>query len=423
MKKEEKEYIEFYEKKLNNRINFLSKLKIKNITTKEEFSFNKNIEYLIKNDYLFLVYNSIALQKKYEKKDEYIAIFLTNTLNSSFHKLKQNKDGKLIKNNNYQYGNTINLSYRLLIKFFKSLYKDFKVNNKYIKIEYTRVIESHNDFTPHLHALVFIKKDYLESFQNYLIRKIKQNKDLGVYKFEVIKNISRSASYILKYVQKDFDLTNKKYKIYYGWKLRHKIRAYTFSRQYISRELFNKLSFHLSKSFAYDEDSFDEFQTNNFYELIHKFTQYNQEIIDSKSGELKTKTKIYDEDDMFTINIKKERSEIKNYNKYKIIELQKVLNELNILKIESELKKQRLLNEFNFFVFTKTSFNYKKLKEIVLLYQLSVFIKILKNKTRYKYKTKLFQIYKKHHTYARHDLVFNKNDWNLTESTPCNSAQ
>ncbi len=416
MKIEAKEYIDFYEKKLNNRINFLSKLKIKNINTKEEFSFNKNIEYLIKNDYLFLVYNSIVLQKKYENNDEYIAIFLTNTLNSSFHRFKQDKNKKLVDNNNFKFGNTINLSYRLLMKFFKSLYKDFKIDNKYIKIEYLRVIEAHHDFTPHLHSLVFIKRDYLKAFKNHFLRKIKQNKNLGIYKFEIIKDITRSASYILKYVQKDFNLSNENYKIYYGWKLKHKIRAYTFSRQYISRELFNKLSFHLSKNFALDEESVDEFNTNNFYELVHKFTQYSQEIVNSETGELKSKTKKFDEDDMFTVKIKKERYEIKNCNDYKINEIQKILYEINILKIGNELEKQNLLNEFNFFVHNRISFNYQKLKEIVFIYHLSIFLETLKNKSRYKYQTNFFQIYKKHHTFARNDLVYDKNDWNLTKS-------
>jgi len=411
----EKEYIDFYQNKLNNRINFLSKLKIKNVKTKEEFRFNQNAEYLIKNDYLFLVYNSIALQKKYEIKSEYTSVFLTITLVSSFHTMKI-KNGTLINNNNYEYGNTINLSYRILINFFKRFYKDFKINNKYIKLEYFRVIEAHKDFTPHLHSIVFVKKDYLEEFKNYFIRKIKQNKNLGIYTFEIINDITRSASYLLKYVQKDFALTNEKYKIYYGWKLKHKIRAYTFSRQFIPRELFNKLSFHLSKNFALDEDSFEEFQTNNFFELVHKFTQYKQVIVDSESGELKSTIKKFDEDDIFTVNIKKERHKIKDCHNYKIDAVQKILYQANILRIRDELKKQNLLNEFNFFVHTRISFNYKKLKEIVFLYQLSTFLETLKNKSRYRYKTKFFQIFKKHHTYARHDLVFDKNDWNLIKS-------
>jgi hypothetical protein len=416
MLKKEKEYIDFYDSVMKKRINFLSHLKIKNTRNNEEFTFNQNSEYLIKNDYLFLVYNSIALQKKYENNDDYLAIFLTNSLNSTFHEFKQNKQKELVRNKNFRVGNTINLGYKILIDFFKSLYKDFKIDNKYVKLEYSKVIEAHASYCSHLHAIIFLKKEYLIFFQEYFLRKVKNNKNLGQYKFEIINDIQKSSAYILKYVQKDLSIENEKYKVFYGWKLKHKIRAYTFSRQLISRELFNKLSFHLSKKLIYDEDSFNEFNTTNFYELIHKFTQVQQEIIDKNTGEIKSKSKNFDEDDMFNVNLKKIREEIKDFNIHKINEIETTLYEFNIDVIKKTLFKSNLLNEFNFYLFNEISFNYQEVKDIVFIYHLFMFLNILKNKSRYKYQIKQFQIYKKHHSNSKFDLVFDKKDWIRTNS-------
>lgn len=416
MLKKEKEYIDFYNSVMKKRINFLSHLKIKNIQNNNEFTFNQNIEYLIKNDYLFLVYNSIALQKKYENNDDYLAIFLTNTLNSNFYEFKQNKKNEFIKNKNFKVGNTINLGYKILINFFKSLYKDFKIDNKYVKLQYCKAIEANASYCCHLHAIIYLKKEYLISFQEYFLRKVKNNKNLGLYKFEIINDIQKSSAYILKYVQKDFAIENEKYKVFYGWKLKHKIRAYTFSRQLISRELFNKLSFHLSKRFIYDEESFNEFNTTNFYELIHKFTQVQQEIIDKNTGEIKSKRKFFEEDDVFNVCLKKTREKIKDIYIHKINEIETTLYKLNIDVIKRTLLRLNLMNEFNFYVFNEIRFNYEELKNIVFLYHLSIFLNILKNKSRYKYQVKQFQIYKKHHLNSKFDLVFDKKDWIKTNS-------
>ena len=414
--KEKMDYINIFESKLQARVNFLARLQIKNIINKEVVNFNNNIEYLVKNDYLYLVYNSIALQKKFEFGNEHIGIFLTQTLDSSFHKFRQLKSGKLVKNEKFLEGNTTNLGYKILTNFFKGIYKDFKVNNKFIKVEYVRVIEPHSDFTPHLHAIIFIQKAYLEQFKNHFERKVSLNKNLGINKFEVIENISRSASYILKYAKKNFESSNDNYKVYYGWRLAHKIRAYTFTRQFIPRDLFNKLSFHLSKDFALDIDSFDEFATNNFYEIVHKFTQLQQNTIDIFTGEINSKNKEFDEDDMFIVRVQKKRRKIENCENHKIIEIEKVILSSSVENLEKELEKYNLLNSFNYFVKNVLSLNCMQLEPIVYIFYVDIFLKTLANKRRYSYKIDDYQIFKKHFTNARYDLVFDKKDWKLEKS-------
>lgn len=409
-------YKDVFDKKIKAKSAYLSKLKIKDLGKNELINLNNNIDYMIKNDYLYLVFNSIGLQEKYENNNDYCALFLTLTLDSPFHQFKENRNKKLIKNYKYIEGNSINLGYKILNIFFKSLYKDFKVNNQFEKIEFIRVFEPHSNFICHLHSLIYVKKEHLNLFEKYLRNKINMNKNLGIYKLEIIENISRSSSYILKYAKKSFDFRNDNFKVYYGWRLANKIRAYTFTRQFISRDLFNKISFHFSKDFIFDEDSFDEFETKNLYKLINNFTQLYQETINSETGEITKKEKTFDEDDMFIVNLSKNRKTIKNCDNHKIIEIQKHVFSSELKSLIKELHKCNLYNNFNFFILQKLSINCCQLKEITFRFYLSNFLQTLENKKRYVYKFNNFQIYKKHHLNSKFDLVFDKKNWIRTNS-------
>lgn len=409
-------YKDAFDKKMKAKSAYLSKLKIKNLEKNELIILSNNIEYMIKNDYLYLLYNSIALQEKYENNNDYCALFVTLTLDSTFHEFKVNKNKELIKNCNYVKGNSINLGYKVLNSFFKSLYKDFKVNNQFEKIEFIRVFEPHSDFTPHLHSLIFVKKEHLNLFEKYINSKINMNKYLGIHKIELIQNITRSSSYILKYVKKSFDFNNDNFKVYYGWQLANKVRAYTFTRQFISRDLFNKISFHFSKKFVFDEDSFEEFGTKNLYKIINNFTQLHQQIINTETGEIIKKEKIYDEDDMFIVNLTKNRKTIENCNNHKIIEIQKHIFNSELKFLIQKLYKYNLYNNFNFFISQNLALNCFQLKEITFKFYLLYFLQTLENKKRYVYKFNNFQIYKKHHSIPKFDLVFDKKDWIRTNS-------
>ncbi|WP_026806273.1 hypothetical protein [Aliarcobacter faecis] len=242
------------------------------------------------------------------------------------------------------------------------------------------------------------------------------NENIGIYKIEIIENITKSSSYILKYAKKSFDFTNNNFKVYYGWRLANKIRAYTFTRQFISRDLFNKISFHFSKNFVFDEDSFDVFETKNLYKLINNFTQLNQQIINTVTGEITKKEKISDEDDMFIVNLSKNRQTVENCDNHKIIEIQKYVFNSELKFLIQKLNKYNLYNNFNFFIAQELSTNCFQLKEITFRFYLLIFLQTLKNKKRYIYKFNNFQIYKKHHSNSKFDLVFNKKDWIRTNS-------
>ena len=68
-------YKDVFEKKMKAKNTYLSKLKIKNLEKNKLLSFNNSVEYMIKNDYLYLVYNSIALQEKYEDNKDWPALY------------------------------------------------------------------------------------------------------------------------------------------------------------------------------------------------------------------------------------------------------------------------------------------------------------------------------------------------------------
>lgn len=409
-------YKDVFDEKMKAKSVYLSKLKIKNLEKNEFINLNNDVEYMIKNDYLYLVFNSIGLQEKFESNNDYCALFLTLTLDSTFHKFKKDLNEKLIKNENYVKGNSINLGYKVLNTFFKSLYKDFKVNNQFQKTEFIRVFEAHSDFTCHLHSLIYIKKEHLSPFEKYLKNKIRMNENIGIYKIELIENITRSSSYILKYAKKSFDFTNDNFKVYYGWRLANKIRAYTFTRQFISRDLFNKISFHFSKDYVFDIDSVEEFGTKNLYKLINNFTQIHQQTINTESGEIIKKEKIFEEDDMFIVNLSKNRRTIENCDNHKIIEIQKHIFNSQLKFLIQELHKYNLYNNFNFFILQELSLNCFKLKEITFKFYLLLYLQTLENKKRYVYKFNNFQIYKKHHSNSKFDLVFDKKNWIRTNS-------
>lgn len=89
------------------------------------------------------------------------------------------------------------------------------------------------------------------------------------------------------------------------------------------QDLFNKISFHFSKNYVFDVDSVEEFGTKNLYKLINNFTQLFQETTNSETGEI-TKEKTFDEDDMFIVNLSKNRKTIENCDNHKIIEIQNI---------------------------------------------------------------------------------------------------
>ena len=171
-----------------------------NIEDNRKYSLNFDIFRVYKDNYIYYGQVSDYLQRDAKEQGK-VAIFITATLPSEFHPYKtMNK--KHIKNKKYS-NKTIYEGYRKLQDFFRYLYSSFKVNRKSVKFKFVRVIEPHKDFTPHLHAIVFIESEYLEYFKKHFLNSLKLYSMGEQYKIEVIKNIQASVSYLLKYVRKN----------------------------------------------------------------------------------------------------------------------------------------------------------------------------------------------------------------------------
>ena len=150
--------------------------------------------------------------------------------------------------------------------------------------------------------------------------------------------------------------------------------------------------------------------------MINNFTQLFQETTNSETGEITKKEKISAEDNMFIVNLSKNRQTIENCDNHKIIEIQKHVSNSELKFLIQELHKYNLYNNFNFFILQELSINCYQLKEITFKFYLLHFLQTLENKKRYVYKFNNFQIYKKHHLNSKFDLVFDKKDWIKTNS-------
>jgi hypothetical protein len=413
------QYISSFLQNIQKRIEFKNKLKFKNNNTKEEFKMIADDPYaFIKQDYNWLVFNSIGLEQKYSKNDDYASLFITLTLNSQFHTHMQTKTDKIIKNKKYVEGNTINLSYKILNEFFTSIYRNFKVNGKFEKTEYLRAIEPDKaSFCPHLHAVIFLRKKIVDKFITYLKNKIKNNTNLGKqYDIKKLDKAEQSSAYLLKYLDKNYK-DEEMQQAYYGWRWQNEIRAYTFSKTYLNREIFDKISFHFIKNFYKDDEVVEYFDTNNLYKMISMFTSINIQTFDVETGEVVDSKKEAMEDNLFVVNIKRERQIIDDVYIQKVENLKSLTMYLDTKIIISQLKNDKLYNSFKYFVFDITNFNDLNIENDEFFVLLNQFLDELRSQKRYLYKVKSYEIYKKApDNIARYDKVYDKRDWELIES-------
>ena len=224
---------------------FKSKIKILNKVTNEQISLKHDYMQVSKDNYLWFVYNQKLLEEKMILDGGYVALFLTLTLDSCYH--RYSKTNKQL-NPLYQYENTIKKGYELLNQSFREIYKNFKVKRKLEKIYYSKVIEPHKNLTPHLHSIIYVKSEYVAILKNH-IKNITIKNSLGRYEIEEIKDISRSTSYLLKYINKNTNPKNEEdYHFFNGWKKTNKIRVFTISNLGLERYLFSKINHHTQLS-------------------------------------------------------------------------------------------------------------------------------------------------------------------------------
>ena len=146
-------------------------------------------------------------------------IFITLTLPSSYHQFKQSTNGHIV--NPKWDGTTVTDSYKKLVSIFREVYNGFTIRsgNKVVhqKVVYSRVIEPHKDFTPHLHAVVYVEDSV--AFKRHFDNVVDSN-ELEQVDFETLDSASYSIAYLLKYVSKSISGDDSYIE---GWKRVHKI--------------------------------------------------------------------------------------------------------------------------------------------------------------------------------------------------------
>ena len=301
---------------------FLSDKKLLHLKTGEIQDLDYSLEKEYKIRYLDLISKSIYFQNVMQEKyqDDFIALFITLTANTQYHKYKSITNTKAVFNSRYQ-GYSINEAYKLLNSVKRDILKELsKKDRGRIKIDnlYLQVIEMHKSLTPHLHMVLYIPKEHLEYVVNILKRKMKctdeqriitsftrndkvvnQNKylinsnyhknkqnDVGICQIEILQDTKKAVGYISKYIKKQFSSNNLD-DIYLldGWKREHKIKLVLTSRtpvpKYIYDSIFRKLEKEEKEKF---KDLFCDIQNS---------TKIN--IENTNSNKVKTKQAIKEE--------------------------------------------------------------------------------------------------------------------------------
>ncbi len=319
-------------------------LMIEKMGQRELINFAYDEKKIRQDDYYWFMYNQKMLENKILSEGGYTILFLTLTLPSSFHKFSKVTQKY---NPNYDEKDTIEIGYKRLNDTFRAIYKDFKVNRKFVKIYYSKIFEPHSNFTPHLHSILYIKSEFKENLIQHIKNQILKNELGESWKIEELKDLSRSSSYLLKYVRKNTKVEDETtFRIFNGWKKAHKIRVFTCS-------ILNGLERFLYKKIKNNTNITKNLKENPIAKILN---ECNINIVTTckSTKQVKTKTNAL-ENPKFTINVKKERTQIKDKK-----ELELVRDYVNYLKNNFWKSKDNdsclLFYEDKFDLFTKSFF-------------------------------------------------------------------
>jgi hypothetical protein len=145
---------------------------------------------------------------------------------------------------------------------------------------YFKVVEMHKDFTPHLHIILFFKKEYLLDKFFHLIDIIAELISEGELGEQVDARIldeeDKATAYVQKYLRKAYLAEGKNENYLYmldGWRKQNRIRMFTHSNTYFNKADFIKI---LSDFVENEEDKIRKANDAyiNRYAEISKRTQY-----------------------------------------------------------------------------------------------------------------------------------------------------
>lgn len=362
LNKERKKYIEFSKQYHEKQKEFLNNLVIYNKEKKSVLNLDYEPLQIAKDNYLNILMRTEALQQQESDK---IALFVTLTLKSKYHKYKD-KNGKLVLNKNYKEEYTIQRGYKKLKKIFRKLQKDFYdvETNKKITFKNMRVIEYHKDFTPHLHGIIFVDSEHIEAYLKQVKKffgttKIEQtetkikylkNNNIGMSEIEILQDSSKVTAYLSKYIKKSINPKNEDdFYLLDGWRKKHKIRIFTISKVSLPRYIYKKAYQILGHTIK--RDSIRKNMLLEFEDILN----LNITILSDDDTKIKENITLK-ENALYNIEIIKIKYEI--INSYGQTEHRYKIDTFIITNMENEI----LYNKDDYIVFTKEDF--RKFKEL-----------------------------------------------------------
>lgn len=256
------DYIEYSISQQTNQNNFLKQINVINKKSGETYSLNYCVKKEYKKYYNWIVQNSIDIQNQALKMGFDGCFFITLTLDTQYHKKINNKHF----NPKYNPKNTINKGYKLLNKTLRDITKQINRTIGKSEMLYIKVVEPHKDFTPHLHSIIYFKKENLQLIKQIIKNKInfveykntnkgqklQGSEGIGLVDLQEIENKERGASYLLKYLKKTFKDNTNINQIHFlnGWKKYNKIRILTYSQNknnHINKYIWDKLLPHIPR--------------------------------------------------------------------------------------------------------------------------------------------------------------------------------
>lgn len=189
--------------------------------------------------------NTLSLEAK---QKNLFPLFMTLTLPSEFHKMKETKNGVLVKNPKYN-GTSPKEAIKILTKKFSKLRHDraLKTIPKDKRI-YFRVNEPHKDGTPHTHILLFIPHENVDAVMKAFTRLFRTKGHEGKANEiqKIINTVKNATAYVMKYINKTLPLSKKSYLLPHehylnAWYSKHRVLRFSSSRTLAPMSLFRLL--------------------------------------------------------------------------------------------------------------------------------------------------------------------------------------
>lgn len=273
------------EKKQNNYIKNLQNLK--NVKTGEVITLQSSYDAKQKA-YIKTIEQKVNALVALAKHENLIPLFLTLTLPSKYHPFKTLKNGKIIPNKNYKFEkleNAIIEGYQELKNIYRTFYKRVKNNSK--NLYFIKVTECHKSLIPHMHVMLFVESNQINTTKKLFFKVCKENK-LQRVEFDeslMTENINNAVGYIMKYILKTLNSNDEFFNRWQdGWRKKHKIRACELSNLPISIEVYKKLYYNLAKE-----------EKENIQKEIE---ESNQSFFEYFINNSEVHTTIYKEDEM-----------------------------------------------------------------------------------------------------------------------------